>query len=808
MSNTPRNLTRNQLAEFLPNARAVRAFEQMLKFVGELYPNDPATLNRLIEEANLEATQGSAKAQSALDTLSGIIQNAAIDAGTADGKATTALDALSSIAQSLEVLAKAPPPPADNLLKTDYIDFSLTPRYSMTPGRVHWGPTGTLEIEMGGGNITQQVGEEFFVYGKATAAITEGQLIMVTGAVGASSAVTFAPTSTGLLDPNAILGIATENIPLNGFGRVTTMGVVHGIDTTGSGVGETWVDGDILWYNTGFVGGMTRIKPVAPNMKTQVAIVIHAGSGGSGSLQVEVINGSTLGGTDTNVQLGALADKQLLQYDAAAGYWKNVALSASGVVTSVGLSAPVGLTVSGSPVTSSGTLALSFTAGYSIPTTASQTNWGTAYTNTLRWNGGATGLVAATGRTSLGATTLGSNLFTLANVAAISFPRFNADNTVSSLDAASFRTAIGAGTGNGTVTSVTGTAPIASSGGATPAIRLNAAYGDTLNPYASKTANFFLAAPNGAAGVPTFRALVAADVPTLNQNTTGTASNVTGTVAVANGGTGLTSLATNYIPWGNGTGAYSSSNAFKFTGSILAISVPSVTPQGKIHLGDGTDNSTTVKSTEFLVTADDPTWVGSGGSFQVNRSWLSVSWLSLKVSNGASRFIAMDVNSDGSISPGADNAYSCGTSAKRWSVVYAGTGAINTSDANTKCQVEDLNEAEMRVAARLKKLIKKFKFKDAVEEKGDAARIHVGAIAQDVQAAFEAEGLDAGKYALFCSDTWYEKEVLVQYEAEEGEEPRTELKLQQFKEPVDGATKHVRLGLRYDQLLAFIISSI
>jgi len=95
----------------------------------------------------------------------------------------------------------------------------------------------------------------------------------------------------------------------------------------------------------------------------------------------------------------------------------------------------------------------------------------------------------------------------------------------------------------GTVTSVTGTSPVASSGGATPAISLSAGYGDTLNPYASKTANFVLAAPNGSAGVPTFRAIVAADIPTLNQNTTGTASNVTGTVAIANGGTGSTTAA-------------------------------------------------------------------------------------------------------------------------------------------------------------------------------------------------------------------------------------------------------------------------
>lgn len=330
MSNLPRQLTRNTLGEFLPNLRAVRAIEQMLKQVGELLPADVATLNRLIEETTLEASSSSAKAQMALDLLLDAIQDAAVNVGVADGKANEALETLGRIARALELLATAPATKDNNSLTTDYIDFALNPRLSTTPGRVHWGSTGTLEIEMGGGNITQQVGEEFFVYGKATAAISEGQLIMVTGAVGASGAVTFAPTTTGLLDPNAILGIATENIALNGFGRVTTMGVVHGINTSGASVGEVWADGDVLWYNTGFVGSMTNVKPVAPNMKTQVAIVIHAGAGGSGSLQVEVLNGSTLGGTDTNVQLGALVDKQLLQYDAVAGYWKNVAIAGIG----------------------------------------------------------------------------------------------------------------------------------------------------------------------------------------------------------------------------------------------------------------------------------------------------------------------------------------------------------------------------------------------------------------------------------------------------------------------------------------------
>lgn len=103
------------------------------------------------------------------------------------------------------------------------------------------------------------------------------------------------------------------------------------------------------------------------------------------------------------------------------------------------------------------------------------------------------------------------------------------------------------------VTSVTGTSPVASTGGTTPAISLASGYGDTQNPYASKLANYFLAAPNGASGAPTFRAIVPSDIPTLNQNTTGSAGSLSGTLAVPNGGTGATSL-TGFV-YGNGTSA-------------------------------------------------------------------------------------------------------------------------------------------------------------------------------------------------------------------------------------------------------------
>jgi hypothetical protein len=75
-------------------------------------------------------------------------------------------------------------------------------------------------------------------------------------------------------------------------------------------------------------------------------------------------------------------------------------------------------------------------------------------------SGGSGATTASAARTNFGATTLGGNLFTISNPSAVTFPRFNADNTVSSLSASDFRTAIGAGVGGGTVTSVAGTGSV------------------------------------------------------------------------------------------------------------------------------------------------------------------------------------------------------------------------------------------------------------------------------------------------------------------------------------------------------------
>ena len=102
--------------------------------------------------------------------------------------------------------------------------------------------------------------------------------------------------------------------------------------------------------------------------------------------------------------------------------------------------------------------ALPIASGGTGTTSTTFVNLATNVTGTLPIaNGGSAATTAATARTNFGATTLGANLFIISNPSAVTFPRFNADNTVSSLNAADFRTAIGAGTGGGSVTSVAGT---------------------------------------------------------------------------------------------------------------------------------------------------------------------------------------------------------------------------------------------------------------------------------------------------------------------------------------------------------------
>lgn len=104
------------------------------------------------------------------------------------------------------------------------------------------------------------------------------------------------------------------------------------------------------------------------------------------------INATTLGVVPTSRQLTINGTA----YDLSADRSWSV-----GTVTSIGVSMPTGFSVASSPVTSSGTIAITFASGYSLPTTASQSDWDSAYTNritslTTTGNSGAATLIANT----------------------------------------------------------------------------------------------------------------------------------------------------------------------------------------------------------------------------------------------------------------------------------------------------------------------------------------------------------------------------------------------------------------------------
>ena len=217
-----------------------------------------------------------------------------------------------------------------------WLTFNIAPSPIPTAvGTMAWDGGSTMGLQATT-NVLMRIGESEYVYAKASSAITKGQLCYHTGAVGSSGVITVAPTPLGLTDPNQIVGVAAETIALNGFGLIQVSGDLRGFNTTGSSVGETWADGDPLYYNPAYVGSLTKTKPSAPSLKSYIGEVTNAGSGGSGSIHIRIVPGSVLGGTDSNVEFGTLATNNLIQYNGT--YWTNV--TPASVINSAG-GAPV-----------------------------------------------------------------------------------------------------------------------------------------------------------------------------------------------------------------------------------------------------------------------------------------------------------------------------------------------------------------------------------------------------------------------------------------------------------------------------------
>lgn len=219
-------------------------------------------------------------------------------------------------------------------ITSDYFQLDTTATPTLVPGMFGWNNAyGTADLRLKGNNVTLQLGQETLarVVNKTGSDLLESEYKVVRvriasegGAQGQRLAVVLAQ---GLNDPDSAttLGIVTETIPNNQEGFITVFGNVNNINTTGSVQGETWADGDVLYLSPTIAGGLTKVKPVAPQHMVVMGYVVYAHAI-NGKIFVKVDNGYELDELH-NVLITSPANNDLLQYNSAQQVWKNVAPS-------------------------------------------------------------------------------------------------------------------------------------------------------------------------------------------------------------------------------------------------------------------------------------------------------------------------------------------------------------------------------------------------------------------------------------------------------------------------------------------------
>ena len=177
-------------------------------------------------------------------------------------------------------------------------------------------------------------------------------------------------------------------------------------------------------------------------------------------------------------------------------------------------------------------------------------------------------------------------------------------------------------------------------------------------------------------------------------------------------------------------------------------------------------------------------------------------------SNGNKSGLRFDTNAYTPFKNGSasDDEIDLGFGSGKFRDIYAGNASIQTSDENEKQDIAIFTAKEINIAKKLLALFKTFRWKTAVSEKGDNARTHSGIIAQEIQSAFNSEGLDVSKYGLFISNTWWEENET--FMDDDGKEATRRVVYHTEKEATSTATKKTRLGVRYPELFSFIFSSI
>lgn len=129
------------------------------------------------------------------------------------------------------------------------------------------------------------------------------------------------------------------------------------------------------------------------------------------------------------------------------------------------------------------------------------------------------------------------------------------------------------------------------------------------------------------------------------------------------------------------------------------------------------------------------------------------------------------------LTPLEDNATSAGSATNRYSVVFAGSGSISTSDEREKQDIESIPDAVLDAWAEVE--FKQYRWQHAFADKGDQARIHFGFIAQQIKTTFETHGIDGTRFGLLCHDAWGDE-----YEVDRNADGTAKLKVDENSNPI------------------------
>lgn len=214
----------------------------------------------------------------------------------------------------------------------DYVTFDTAITPVTAVGKLQWDPTWQgLQVGMGGGAVNLQIGQEtlIYVHNDTGAALTDGQVVYVTGSQGQRVTVALAQANADSTSAT-IIGVVAEHIGINASGFVTTQGMVSGVNTSGM------ADGAVVWLSPTTPGAYTTTKPQAPEHLVMVGYVVKGGSVGGGSIYIHPQNGYELEELH-DVRITSVANNDLLQYYAAGPYWRNAAASSVAVGSATNL---------------------------------------------------------------------------------------------------------------------------------------------------------------------------------------------------------------------------------------------------------------------------------------------------------------------------------------------------------------------------------------------------------------------------------------------------------------------------------------